>query len=91
MHILNTIFYLVIAISLIISKYFPDIGLFTCILTCILGLIVSVFGFINDSFLKPKRKLRERVKRIEDEKNNLMSDLEKEAKRKRDMDHYQQN
>jgi hypothetical protein len=41
--------------------------------------------------MKPRHRLREEDKRIEDEKNNLMSDLEKEAKRKRSMDYYQQN
>jgi len=91
MHILNTIFYIVIAVSLMTYNFYPEIGLLICILTCILGASLSIFGLLNEVFMKPRQRLREEDKRIEDEKNNLMSELEKEAKRKRSMDYYQQN
>lgn len=82
---------MVIAVSLMTYNFYPEIGLLICILTCILGASLSIFGFLNEVFMKPRQILREEDKRIEDEKNNLMSDLEKEAKRKRSMDYYQQN
>lgn len=91
MHILNMIFYIVIAVSLMTYNFYPEIGLLICILTCILGASLSIFGLLNEVFMKPRQRLREEDKRIEDEKNNLMSELEKEAKRKRSMDYYQQN
>ena len=85
------IFYIVIAVSLMTYNFYPEIGLLICILTCILGASLSIFGLLNEVFMKPRQRLREEDKRIEDEKNNLMSELEKEAKRKRSMDYYQQN
>ena len=91
MHILNTIFYIVIGVSFMTYNFYPEIGLLICILTCILGASLSVFGFLNEVFIKPRQRLREEGKKIEDEKNNLMDDLEKEVIRRKQKDRFQQN
>ena len=91
MHILNTIFYLFIAINVLAVKFFSDIWLILTMLTCILGASLSLFGYLNDSYIKPKQKLREENKKMEEEKNTLMDDLEKEAVRRKQKDRLQQN
>ena len=91
MHILNTIFYLFIAINILIVQFFLDIWITLCVVTCVIGSSISITGFIIDSYIKPKQKLREENKRIEEEKNNLMDDLEKEAERRKQKDRLQQN
>jgi hypothetical protein len=48
-------------------------------------------GFLNDFYIKPKQKLREENKKMEEEKNTLMDELEKEAVRRKQKDLLQQN
>ena len=60
-------------------------------LTCILGSSLSLCGFLNDFYIKPKQKLREENKKMEEEKNTLMDELEKEAERRKQKDRLQQN
>jgi len=91
MHILNTIFYLFIAINVLAVQFFSDVWLILTMLTCILGASLSLFGFLNDSYIKPKQKLREENKKIEEEKNSLMEELEKEAIQRKQKDRLQQN
>ena len=91
MHILNTIFYLFIAINVLAVQFFSDVWLIFTMLTCILGASLSLFGYLNDSYIKPKQKLREENKKMEEEKNTLMDDLEKEAVRRKQKDRLQQN
>ena len=91
MHILNTIFYLFIAINVLAVQFYSDVWLILTMLTCILGSSLSLCGFLNDFYIKPKQKLREENKKMEEEKNTLMDDLEKEAVRRKQKDRLQQN
>ena len=91
MHILNSIFYLFIAINVLAVQSFSDVWLILTMLTCILGSSLSLCGFLNDFYIKPKQKLREENKKMEEEKNTLMDELEKEAERRKQKDRLQQN
>lgn len=91
MHVLNTIFFLFIAINVLAVQYFSDVWGILTLLTCLLGASLSVFGFLNESYIKPKQKMREENKKIEEEKNILMDDLEQEAIRRKQKDRLQQN
>ena len=91
MHVLNTIFFLFIAINVLAVQYFSDVWVILTLLTCLLGASLSVFGFLNESYIKPKQKMREENKKIEEEKNILMDDLEQEAIRRKQKDRLQQN
>ena len=73
------------------NRFFSDVWLIFTMLTCILGASLSLFGYLNDSYIKPKQKLREENKKMEEEKNTLMDDLEKEAVRRKQKDRLQQN
>ena len=91
MHILNTIFYLFIGINVLAVQFYSDVWLILTMLTCILGSSLSLCGFLNDFYIKPKQKLREENKKMEEEKNTLMDELEKEAERRKQKDRLQQN
>lgn len=91
MHILNTIFYLFIAINVLAVQFFSDAWVILTIVICILGASLSLVCFINDLLIKPKQRQREENKKIEEEKNTLMDDLEKEAIRRKQKDRLQQN
>ena len=90
-HILNTIFYLLIAINVLAFGFSSDGWIILTILSCILGASLSLTGYLIESYIKPKRKLHEENKKMEEEKNNLMDDLEKEAVRKKEENRLQQN
>ena len=91
LYLINLFLFLGIVLIPLLGNVFWYYSIFTIVSFGILGFLINGAFLFHRFFILPKKKLNEELRKIEEEKTQLMDELEEEAIRRKQKDRLEQN